>query len=589
MRQVLSVSKPRRFPSFKQWQQLPNILSKAEKHILQIATLLIVLSAGSLVGIVLFSHRVEMPTHGGEYTEALVGEPQLINPLYATTNDVDVDLVSLIYSGLFKWIPGKGLVLDLAESVKIDETGTKVTVAIRKNATFQNGDPLNARDVVFTIDAIKNPAYRSPLYSAFKTVSIAQDDDQTVSFTLEKAQASFLQNLTVGILPANVWSEILPQNAALTALNLQPIGSGPYQFEEFAKDKKGSVRSYTLKPFEKYYAETGKIDRLNFKFYSDTASALEALTNKFVEGVNMVPFEHRAETGQNRSVMLESPFLSRESVLFFNQKTNVWLQKKPVREAIALAIDKTFLTHTVLEDQARPITGPLLPGMSGYSAEPGVTPTDLEKSKTLLTDSGIFKEETKPVSTTKKEETTTATETTEETVVRKPNQFTLTTVNNEESLRVADAVKKQLESVGLQIDIVSLPASTLYDKVIAPRDFELLLTTVMYDADLDPSIFWHSSTNTATSLNIVDYKNTEVDKLLESAQVAISDADRETAYKTFQEKLLADIPAVFLYQSTYVYAVAKKIQNVAIESIRIPSDRFANINEWYIKTKKTFR
>ncbi|MEK7614930.1 MAG: ABC transporter substrate-binding protein, partial [Patescibacteria group bacterium] len=185
MRQVLSVSKPRRFPSFKQWQQLPNILSKAEKHILQIATLLIVLSAGSLVGIVLFSHRVEMPTHGGEYTEALVGEPQLINPLYATTNDVDVDLVSLIYSGLFKWIPGKGLVLDLAESVKIDETGTKVTVAIRKNATFQNGDPLNARDVVFTIDAIKNPAYRSPLYSAFKTVSIAQDDDQTVSFTLE--------------------------------------------------------------------------------------------------------------------------------------------------------------------------------------------------------------------------------------------------------------------------------------------------------------------------------------------------------------------------------------------------------------------
>ncbi|MEK7615438.1 MAG: ABC transporter substrate-binding protein, partial [Patescibacteria group bacterium] len=421
------------------------------------------------------------------------------------------------------------------------------------------------------------------------TVSIAQDDDQTVSFTLEKAQASFLQNLTVGILPANVWSEILPQNAALTALNLQPIGSGPYQFEEFAKDKKGSVRSYTLKPFEKYYAETGKIDRLNFKFYSDTASALEALTNKFVEGVNMVPFEHRAETGQNRSVMLESPFLSRESVLFFNQKTNVWLQKKPVREAIALAIDKTFLTHTVLEDQARPITGPLLPGMSGYSAEPGVTPTDLEKSKTILTESGIFKEETTPASTTKKEETDTATEATEETIVRKPNQFTLTTVNNEESLRVADAVKKQLESVGLQIDIVSLPASTLYDKVIAPRDFELLLTTVMYDADLDPSIFWHSSTNTATSLNIVDYKNTEVDKLLESAQVAISDADRETAYKTFQEKLLADIPAVFLYQSTYVYAVAKKIQNVAIESIRIPSDRFANINEWYIKTKKTFR
>ncbi len=579
MRQVLAVSKPRRFPSKKQWQQLPKVLSKTEKHVLQFATLLIVLSLGGILGTILFSHRTEVPTRGGEYTEALAGQPQLINPLYATTNDVDVDLVSLIYSGLMKWIPGKGLVSDLAESVQVDSAGTKITVVIRKDTSFQNGDPVNARDVIFTIDAIKNPAYRSPLYGAFQHVTVVQDDDRTVSFTLEKPQASFLQNLTVGILPANVWSDILPQNAPLAALNLQPIGSGPYQFAEFTKDKKGAIRSYTLKPFEKFYRGHAFIERLTFKFYGDVTSALDALNNKFVEGVSVVPFENRKEIGQNHAILLQSPLLSRESVLFFNQKTNVLLQKKSVREAITRAIDTSFLTHTVLDDQAQTVGGPLLPGMDGYETSVPVLSVDLEKAKSLLAESGMFS-----ASSAKTTETTGETK-----VERKPNQFTLTTVNNPESLRVADAIKKQLASVGLEIEIVSFPASTLYDKVIAPRNFELLLTTLMYDASADPSVFWHSSTNNATSLNIVDYKNTDVDTLLDTAKATVSETDRKTAYKTFQEKLLADLPAVFLYQSTYGYATAKKIQNDHIDSMRLPSDRFAKINEWFIKTKKTFR
>ncbi|MBI4713584.1 hypothetical protein HY771_00100, partial [Candidatus Uhrbacteria bacterium] len=297
MRQVISVSKPHRFPSFRQWKQISSVLSKTEQRVIQTSGLLIFLSVASLIGLYLFINRVEMPTRGGEYIEALVGEPQLINPLYATTNDVDKDLVALIYSGLMKWKTGEGLISDLAETVKVNEEGTVVTATIRENARFHNGDPVLARDILFTINAIQNPAYRSPLYGEFKNVSIVQESDRVVSFVLEKPSASFLQNLTVGILPSSLWTNVLPQNAPLASLNLQPIGSGPFQFVEFTKDKNGSIRSYTLVPFDDWYQSSANIGRLTFQFYSDQESALDALTNKYVEGVSVVPFGNRVEPG----------------------------------------------------------------------------------------------------------------------------------------------------------------------------------------------------------------------------------------------------------------------------------------------------
>lgn len=551
-------------------------MSKTEHRIIQTASLLFICSLGSLFAVSLFSNRVEIPARGGEYTEGLVGEPQLINPLYTTTNDVDQDLVSLIYSGLMRWDPSKGLVQDLAESFVINEEGTVLTFTIAQNAQFHNGDPVLARDILFTINAIQNPAYRSPLFPQFRGVSVVQEDDRKISFILEKPQPAFLRSLTVGILPTSAWADILPQNATLAALNLQPIGSGPYQFDEFTKDKKGSIRSYSLKPFDQSVHTPAHIERLNFKFFSDPPSALEALSNKFVEGVSVVPFETREETRQNRNVVVYSPLLSREVVLFFNQKINDQLKQKTVREAIALAINKESLVVDVLKGEVQRIVGPLLPGSFGYHEGLVDVTVDVEKAKTQLTEAkviGVVEDVPKEGEEPKK----------------KVNQMTLTTMESAEFLRVAEAIKTQLEAVGLEIEIVPVAPQIFFDQVVVPRSFELLLATAMFNTDPDPYVFWHSSQKEGAGLNIVDYQNTEVDKLLEQARATKSDEERQTALRSFQEKLMADVPAVFLYQSTYGYAVSKKIQNVNLSQLRLPSDRFANIAQWYIKTKKAFK
>ncbi|MBI4435778.1 peptide ABC transporter substrate-binding protein [Candidatus Uhrbacteria bacterium] len=581
MRQVLAVRKTRVLPSWKQWTQLPNVLSPVEQRVVNGSLGVIVLTLVIFGITYVTAHRIDTPAVGGEYTEGLIGEPQFINPLYAIQSDVDQDLASLIYSGLMRWDPQEGFVPDLAESLSVNEDGTVYTLKIREGASFHNGEDVRARDVLFTINAIQNGSYRSPLADQFYNVTVVQEDDTTVSFILQKAFAPFVQYLTVGILPASLWAEILPQNAPLAALNVQPVGSGPYEFAEFAKDKRGSIRSYTLTRNNDYYGQAPYIETLTFKFYPDALALQDALANKNVEGASVVEYEAREEVASNRNVELVEPFLPRETVLYFNQNLSAALKDVAVRQAIQKAIDKTSLVTEIYANAARVIHAPILPGMLGYD-ETIVDPFDQTAANTLLAQAGYtLVEETGGrllKSSLQSEEEP-----------GKTLRFTLTTPDLPDMRLVAEKIQGDLKTVGIEVEVNIVSPDLMATDVIAPRNFELLLAPIMLEADSDPYPFWHSSQSKGPGLNLVGYSNSEVDTLLVEARTGTDAAKRAEAYKQFQNLLAKDAPAVYLYQSTYGYALSKKVQHPGIERIIIPSDRFADITQWYIKTKKALR
>lgn len=588
MRQVLSVRKTGGIPSWKQWKQLPSVLTRSEKNILIGATGVIVLSL-LIAGVsYVTTHQIVIPAVGGEYTEGLVGEPQFINPLYAVSSDVDQDLVSLIYSGLVRWDQEEGFIPDLAESIEVNDEGTIYTLKIRDNAKFHNGEDVLARDVVFTINAIQNPSYRSPLADHFYNVTAVQEDDKTVSFILEEAFAPFIQHLTVGILPSSLWAEILPQNAPLAALNLQPVGSGPYSFAEFTKDKKGSIRSYSIKRNSNYYFEAPYIEDIHFKFYPDIFALHEALQNKNIEGVSVVGFDQREKILTNRNVALLEPFLPRETVLYFNQDLSPSLKDDSVRQAIVSAIDKGTIVSDVYQETARVIHSPILEGMIGYD-ELRVDLYDPAQSETLLEEAGYAKQEGTEIRLLKKSLRTEETSDEEGTETPQALRFTLTTVDRTDLRLVAEQIAEDLHAVGIDVTVNVVPSDRIGVEVIDPRNFELLLAPIMLEADPDPYLFWHSSQAKTSGLNLVGYSNADVDTLLEEARVERDPEIRAQKYQEFQELLATDAPAVYLYQSTYGYGLDTKIKHPALNTILIPSDRFVDITQWYIKTKKALQ
>ncbi|MBI2426932.1 MAG: hypothetical protein HYV34_03710, partial [Candidatus Kerfeldbacteria bacterium] len=153
----------RLFPSPTQLKYLSNYLSRKEVRTLRIASTVIVLSF-ILMG-VQFTRDfvVRTPEDGGEYTEALVGSPKFVNPILAQTNDTDLDLVTLIFTGLMKPGDGGTMTPDVAEKVDVSEDQKEYTFTLRQDVFFHDGQQLTAEDVQFTFQSILDPAFRSPL------------------------------------------------------------------------------------------------------------------------------------------------------------------------------------------------------------------------------------------------------------------------------------------------------------------------------------------------------------------------------------------------------------------------------------------
>jgi len=85
------------------------------------------------------------------------------------------------------------------------------------------------------------------------------------------------------------------------------------------------------------------------------------------------------------------------------------------------------------------------------------------------------------------------------------------------------------------------------------------------------------------------YANRNVDKLLEDARKTADQEERLKKYQEFQTILNSELPAIFLYNPTYTYVVDQKIKDLNIQRITMPADRFNNLSDWYIKTRRVYQ
>ena len=103
--------------------------------------------------------------------------------------------------------------------------------------------------------------------------------------------------------------------------------------------------------------------------------------------------------------------------------------------------------------------------------------------------------------------------------------------------------------------------------------------------DPDPYVFWHSSQSHDPGLNLSGFSNATADKLLTEAHTTNDVNVRTKDYMQFQDIITQEIPAIFLTNAQYVYAVPKKEKGISLSTIIYPSERFLDVKDWYINTK----
>jgi len=162
--------------------------------------------------------------------------------------------------------------------------------------------------------------------------------------------------------------------------------------------------------------------------------------------------------------------------------------------------------------------------------------------------------------------------------------ITLTTAAQPTLQKVAAFIQEEWQQLGVTVTVNAVSPEEMGINVIKPRNYEALLFGEALGIVPDPLPFWHSSQVADPGLNIAGYENKQADALLEKIRKETDAAKRNTLMKQLQDILLADAPAITLYDLHYSYVVPDRLKGIEGHKIADPSQRFANVGDWYIKT-----
>lgn len=220
------------------------------------------------------SFLITVPAPGGALAEGIIGAPKSINPVLAVT-DTDIALTRLIYAGLMKETASGDIIPELAESYTLSPDSQTYTFTLR-DAKFHDGKKLTSNDVLFTVEKLQNSALNPAHTSYWSLIGVETPDEHTVVFSLPAPRADFLRRLTIGILPAHVWTEISDEAFATAPENVQPIGAGAFELVR-TDSEKGIARKLVFKRNPRYVLGAPLLKKLSVHIFSNQRELMNAM------------------------------------------------------------------------------------------------------------------------------------------------------------------------------------------------------------------------------------------------------------------------------------------------------------------------
>ncbi|MGX1100142.1 ABC transporter substrate-binding protein [Amorphus sp. MBR-141] len=391
---------------------------------------------------------------------------------------------------------------------------TEVAFQIRDDITFHDGEPLTAEDVVYSIQRITDPAFGSPQLGQFnKIVKAEAKDDRTVVLTTDGPYPVLLAQLVkLSIVPKHVVEEV-----GNDAFNLNPVGSGPYEFEDWQRGV-----SVTLKRNDAYWGAKGAFETAVFRAVPDASTRMADLQ---AGSADLVVSLDSDQANQLEAAAGVKPLIVQtERVAFLGLNT----MKPPfdnvdVRKAVAYAIDKEGIAEGLLAGGEKVVGELVAPASFGWVDGIEAYPYDPDKAKALIADAGVQGEK----------------------VV-----FDTAPVYDQ---RVIQAVQQMLADVGLDVEISLTDMSTYLgkarnaDPAARPQISFGRWSCACQDADGIMFPLLHSGSSWSR------YASPQLDALLDEGRSSLDEGVRLAAYAKAHELVKDDVAILPLYQAAIIY------------------------------------
>ncbi len=438
----------------------------------------------------------------------------------------------LIFSPLMVIGPDLRATPHLAE--RLDNPDPLTYVAhLRHGVRFHDGRALTAADVVYTFNALLDPAFVSPLKGAYSVLaSVTAPDDFTVVFRLREPFAAFPIQL---VLPP-----IVPAGSG-EAMRTHPVGTGPYRFVEYATDDHVRLAAYA-----DYFLGRPANAGLVLKVVpDDTMLGLELRRGSVDLVVNDLMPDIVHQLTRDPALQAHTTPGVDFSYLAFNLRDPV-LRDRRVRQAIGYAIDRQAIVDYLRRGLGRLATG-LVPSQSPvFTADVRQFTHDPARAMALLDDAG-YPDPDGPGP-------------------RMRFRLSLSTSTAEEARLQCAIIQEHLRRVGIDVEVRSSEFATFYQDVVQGR-FQLFTLQWVGGSMVDPDILrrvYHSSQTPPAGFNRGFYDNPEVDRLLDEASTAASDDDRRRAYVAVQRLVADDAVYIPIWNKTNVIVARRGLTGVTL-------------------------
>jgi len=467
------------------------------------------------------------PRYGGTLMAGMQTDPVGLDP-HITNATATRNMLENVYDTLVAFDASLRIVPALAESWTVSDDGLVWTFDLRDGVVFHDGDPLQASDVVFSINRIKDPAVASPRADDFAVVSsLEAPDEDTVVMTLSQPFSPLLSKLAAS-LNVIVSEDVVAANGDLQQV---VVGTGPFKFVEYLPQTRMVLeRNADFWGTDADGKQLPYLDGITFVFYPDPTARTTAVQTGSADFIEYVPAADVALLEADDNVQVVGGLAANFRSIYLN------VERAPfddvnVRRAVSFAIDEQAVVDLALFGTGGvAATGTTIPASNyyGVSDSPYVG-RDLEAASAALAASGY------------------------------PDGFTfdLYVTSTYDFLRTpAEVVQSNLADIGITANIVA-EDWTIYLPKALEGDFQA--TILGESGQSDPDDFLFNVFYTDNGGNLGNYSNAELDALLEQGRTVADQEERRAIYAEAQQIILDDAPHVFLFHSSQFEALRNDV------------------------------
>jgi len=316
---------------------------------------------------------------------AMNADPDVLDMTQSTNPPQGLATMDNVYDSLDNQTPNGDVIPGVAESWDIQDGGKVIVFHIRHGVTFHSGDPLTAKDVVWSHERYLKKGRFYGIFTRFLS-KVEATDDYTVKFTFKQPDAQYIP-----VHPLPIASKTYYDRVGEAEFAKHPVGTGPYKIANYLPGQYLDLEAY-----DKYWGPKPQIKKARFYFVKDDNTRLAKLQAGEVDMIMATPYAAYDSLKSAGFNLVKLPVHPTQSIQFHLKNPKVPWHDVRVREAIAYAVDKKAivkgLLHGLPTDYPR-----LMPDEVGYDPNLKDYKYDPAKARQLLNEAGYANGFTMPL------------------------------------------------------------------------------------------------------------------------------------------------------------------------------------------------